>query len=251
MFNLGVALLPQLLPATWAGSGAAAIVIDTLRFTTTACVALEAGARSIEVLSDIQSARQLAAASQPPKVLCGERLCQRIAGFDLGNSPLEYGQSVVHERDLIFSTTNGTVAVEAAAAAKALALGSLLNRRAVAQWISAQSLPDVWLVCAGTDGHVAAEDVLTAGAISDHLLSTGKAQLLNDAAMLARDAWQQVSDQGTLLDRLQNARGGRNLIQTGFGPDVQLAARLDVSACVPVRSTSGFFVRQLMPDDKG
>ena len=250
---LGVALLPHWLPPGWAEPNAVAVVIDTLRFTSTACQALAAGARSISVLSDIQAARDLAATTQPRQLLCGERLCAKIPGFDLGNSPAEYTRAVVNDRDLIFSTTNGTVAVEACAAARAIALGSLLNRASIVQWLHngwnvqpatslTQKPSKIWIVCAGTDGQVAAEDVLTAGAILDGLLQLAQPdQSLNDAAQLALDAWRNVDREGSLLHRLQQARGGSNLIESGFARDIDLVAQLDSCDCVPVSQQGSAF----------
>ncbi len=237
--SLGVALLPQLLPDDWAQAepsrGAIAVVIDTLRFTSTACVALRAGATSITVLSQIESARQLARSGQPPLLLCGERHCVKIPGFDLGNSPFEYTDETVHGRQLVFSTTNGTVAVEAAEPAQQVALGSLLNRAAVVQWILAQPPAPIWIICAGTDGQIAHEDVLAAGAIAELLCQAG-CSVLNDSAQLALDAWRQVAQPHSLLERLRSARGGRNLIESGFADDVDFASRLDSLPCVPVRA---------------
>lgn len=235
--KLGIALLPQLLPAGWASpSRAAAIVIDTLRFTSTACIALDAGAAGLHVLSNIELARDLARTSEPAMLLCGERHCIKIPGFDLGNSPFEYGAATVCNRQLIFSTTNGTVAVEAVQSASPTALGSLLNRQAVADWLSRQSVDQAWIVCAGTDGQVAQEDVLTAGAILERLHRLGNIEHLNDSAQLALNAWHHVQRENCLLEELRMARGGRNLIESGFAEDVEFAARLDSLNCVPLRT---------------
>lgn len=239
--QVGVAMLPQLLPTGWADQPCVAIVIDTLRFTSTACVALEAGAASIAVMSHIEAARQLATSTQPPMFLCGERHCAKIPGFDLGNSPLEYTPARVANRQLIFSTTNGTVAVEATQAAQITALGSLLNRAAVVEWLSSQTIATTWIVCAGTDGQVAQEDVLTAGAMVDQLLSLPQPmRLVNDSAQLALAAWRSVQRENSLMEHLQQAQGGRNLIESGFAPDVELVAELDRSPCVPVLQGHAF-----------
>lgn len=232
--SVGVALLPQLLPADWAELPTIAIVIDTLRFTSTACVALQAGTQCVRVISDIEQARLLAATTQPAMLLCGERHCVKIPGFDLGNSPLEYLESTVNQRELIFSTTNGTVAVEAVQAAEQIALGSLLNRSALTKWLSEHPIQRAWIVCAGTDGQVAQEDVLTAGALLDGLHKLAKVDHLNDSASLSLNAWRQVQLENRLLDELRAAKGGRNLIENGFTQDVEFAARIDQSNCVPL-----------------
>ena len=246
--TVSVALLPQLLPGDWARAGAIAVVIDTLRFTSTACVALSAGASAITVVSDIERAKQLAAASHGRLRLCGERACVRIGGFDRGNSPAEYTPSNVAGYELIFSTTNGTVAVEAALPAHEILLASLLNRAAVCEWLGRAARPPalrnesstVWCVCAGTDGQVALEDVLTAGAIIERLRQAGHGwQLGNDASLLALDAWKSVAispGNAAIVDRMHDAIGGRNLVEAGFADDLVAVAQLDSLTAVPCQS---------------
>lgn len=289
--SFSVALLPHLLPADWAGSqppetqrpqsqrpvtqqadaarGASqsvAVVIDTLRFSSTACVALAAGARGITVVSDIEQARQTAARLPAGSaLLCGERACVRIPGFDLGNSPAEYVAETVKGRELVFSTTNGTVAVEASQAAQQVVLGSLLNRDALCSWLAdtarrltanGQSL-EVWCVCAGTDGQVALEDVLTAGAIMEELVALAPECLLgNDASALALAAWEDVAREEANRDAAQAerdlsahlvasmciAKGGRNLVEAGFADDLRLVAAVDSLSVVPRQESRCRFV---------
>lgn len=271
---ISVALLPQLLPSDWARTAPIAVVIDTLRFTSTACVALAAGARAVTVLSDIERAKQQARDASTRPLLCGERHCVRIPGFDLGNSPSEYTAASVASRELIFSTTNGTVAVEAAAPAHEIILASLLNRGAACLWLdqterrtsavqAGLAMHSIWCVCAGTDGQVAYEDVLTAGAIIDWLTTrSDRWQLGNDACLLALDAWKQIagscdmspdkrslearsvwsdSTAAALVDRLGVAAGGRNLIDAGFAADLTAVAQLDTVATVPYQHSPGRF----------
>ena len=262
--TLSVALLPKLLPSDWARADTVAVVIDTLRFTSTAAVALAAGATAVSVVSDIERAKQLAASLRSGSRLCGERQCVRIPGFDLGNSPAEYTTSNVSGRELVFSTTNGTVAVEAALPAREIVLASLLNRSAVSQWLNQTSgtlaaeeqTRHVWCLCAGTDGQVAFEDVLTAGAIIDHVVGRRAGwQLGNDASVLALEAWRRVVEPSAdkrgwstenaiaLLNRLKLAVGGRNLIEAGFADDLPAVAQLDSLHVVPRQVSPGRFER--------
>ena len=96
-------------------------------------------------------------------LLGGERLGQRIEGFDVGASPREFldGGGV----PLIFSTTNGTRAIlTAASSCERVFLGSLLNLDAVAA-AARESGDDVVIVCAGFSGAFAFDDAYCAGRI--------------------------------------------------------------------------------------
>lgn len=245
--SLFVALLPeyaaplfQLQLAGPAGVYSTAVAIDTLRFTTTACQAIAVGARSVLVASSIARAQQLAVKRNPRPLLCGERHCLPIEGFDLGNSPLELDVSLVAGRDLVYTTTNGTLAVEAVAQVPYVLLAALVNRASTCEHLRRQTTGDVLLVCAGTDAQITWEDVLTAGAIIDELVGTGGFEVGHDAATLALAAWQSIQSQAAstkqlsqrLETELAHALGGRNLISTGYAQDVHFAAQLDSLNCV-------------------
>lgn len=240
-----VAQLPQLLPADWsqAGEPTLAVVIDTLRFTSTACIALHAGAASVSVAAEVEEARRLAGDMGRGTLLCGERHCHRIEGFQLGNSPLEYSPAVVAKRNLVFSTTNGTRAVAAAEGAQQIVLASLLNRAAIVDWIFASHHQRVWMVCAGTDCQIAAEDVLTAGAILCGCHTRDASSVLaNDSAAIALKLFESLCDAfGNVSERaitrlMTEAAGGQNLIQSGYDSDIAAVAQLDSVDFVPQNS---------------
>ena len=239
--QIHVALLPEQLPTGWELPSAVATVIDTLRFTTTACQALAVGARGVTVAAEVQAAHRIAAAHTSTPLLCGERLCRPIAGFDLGNSPFEYTAERVRGKQLIFTTTNGTRAVAAAREATSILLGALVNCAAVAKAMHAVPAPSVgWIICAGTDGQIAEEDVVTAGAILSCLLQfDATLQLGNEGARLALEAWNDISQlpqatrQADLVRLFGQASGGKNLIDSGYSQDLEFAAQVDALSLVP------------------
>jgi 2-phosphosulfolactate phosphatase len=217
--NLDVAFLPQDLdPATLPRR--AVVVFDVLRATTTMTAALAAGVAQIRVFPETASARQAAAAHQSPKpLLCGEQSCLPPEGFNLGNSPGAFGAAHAGQT-LFMSTTNGTRAILAARTAKLLLTGALVNAAAVARVLAGTRL-DVTLLCAGTNGQVAMEDVLGAGAVIDAL---GTVQM-SDAATISLRLFQ--SCRGELRRALAGTAGGRNVIAAGLEPDIDFAAGLD------------------------
>jgi 2-phosphosulfolactate phosphatase len=254
MKKIFVAPLPQLLPANWANERTIAIVIDTLRFTSTACVALQAGAKEVRVAAEVDTARELAKKNiaTPRALLCGERHCHPIEGFDLGNSPFEYTALKVAHHPLVFSTTNGTLAVAAARPASQIILASLLNRAAVVDHLLQSDCSTVWIVCAGTDGQIAFEDVLAAGAILMHdrivkqtaAADSNTLHLANDSALMATHLFQSLGHSGAspsppdLASLISKAVGGQNLISAGYERDIGAVAELDSSDIVPRNSVN-------------
>ncbi|MCR9292511.1 MAG: 2-phosphosulfolactate phosphatase [bacterium] len=254
--RIQTALLPDQLAQDAFTDAAFAVVIDTLRFTTTACRAIELGASSLHVAGEVDAARAMAAKLQAeqiqPLLLCGERLCRPIPGFDLGNSPGEYTPESVAGKSLVFTTTNGTRAVRAARAAQRIALAALINRAAVANWLLAQrsQSESVWIICSGTDGQLALEDVLAAGALLEALLqseSSQSLQITGDPAWLALTCWQGLLCPETgqvvrprLLEALRTSLGGSNLIEAGYADDVEFASQVDICNAVPESQASSW-----------
>ncbi len=240
--DVDVYLLPELVePAALAGK--TVVVIDVLRATTTIVHALAAGAREVVPCLEVEEARQSAAASGKAAILGGERGGVAIAGFDLGNSPAEYTRDRVGGKTVVFTTTNGTRAMQRCKQASRVLLGAFVNFSAVCRELAAAD--QMALVCAGTDGHVTREDTLLAGAIVDDLARSKKVQL-NDQALLAADAWQtavRLMTDRPLGMMLRESRGGRNLIDTGQENDIDLAAQMDRFDVVPELDLTAWQIR--------
>lgn len=205
----------------------AVVVFDVLRATTTMTAALAAGVAEIRIFDSLDAAAAAAKAHGQPRVLCGERQCLRPAGFDLGNSPGGFDPHQHAGRTVFMSTTNGTRAIVAARSAKVLLVGALVNASAVANHLVSAGL-DVTLLCAGTDGEVAMEDLIGAGAVI-HAMS-GEVEIVGDAARIALRLFQGC--RGDLDAALLDAQGGRNVMAAGLPADIAFAARLDALSAV-------------------
>ena len=211
------------------------VVFDVLRATTTMTAALAAGVREVRLFASLDDARASAKAFRGACLLCGEEKCLAPAGFDLGNSP---GQFTPAHRDatLFMCTTNGTRALLAARSAAAVYAGALVNASAVARRLRADGR-DVVLLCAGTNGSVAMEDVLGTGAVLDAL----HVEPASDVARMALHLFRAGRDR--LGEILGDAQGGRNVIEAGLPQDIDFAARLDVFDVVGVASGDPLVVR--------
>ena len=140
-----------------------AVVVDVMRATSVIAQALASGYRRVLCCRAIEEARALRAELGDAAVVGGERNAQRIQGFDLGASPLEYLEP--RAETAILTTTNGTRTILAAASnAQVVLVGALLNLDAV---VAAAREPgeDVTVVCAGYQGAFAIDDAYTAGRI--------------------------------------------------------------------------------------
>jgi 2-phosphosulfolactate phosphatase len=195
-----------------------AVVLDVLRATSTAAQALAAGYETVLCAESVERAIELRA---PGRVLAGERRCVMPPGFQMGNSPLEAMR--VHGPQLVLATTNGAPTILAAARhARTVLLGSLLNLEAVVAAIRAE---DVQVVCSGTDGAVALEDVYAAGRLC--------ARLDGPRADSARVAEAVARAYPAPIDALAASDDARVLDAAGLGDDIAYCARESVLDVVP------------------
>ena len=219
--KVDVVFLPTDLPADL--SQRAVVVFDVLRATTTMTAALAAGISNIRVFDSLDEAAAAAKAFSGPRLLGGERDCLPPPGFDLGNSPGAF--SPAHcGHTLFMATTNGTRAIVAARKTSVLLAGALVNAAAVARRLRQANL-DALLLCAGTRGAIAMEDVLGAGAVLDSLLSLTDARLESDAARIALRLFRASRDH--LPEALADSQGGRNVRAVHLDEDIAFAAQLN------------------------
>lgn len=246
--SLAVHCLPLLVDAE-ALAESSVVVIDVLRATTTICHALMAGAKRVVPCLEVADALALAARlAKNDVVLGGERGGLRIEGFELGNSPAEYTPQSVGGKTVVFTTTNGTAALQHARQAKGVYVAAFVNASAVVRALTSER--DVNLLCAGTRGEITREDVLLAGLLVERLLGAATWRvravhdalpldvddvLLNDEALLALAAWRDSSANWRGLPAaLLESKGGRNLERLGLASDIDDAAQRDRFDIVPV-----------------
>ena len=166
------------------------------------------------------------AADQPNTLIGGERGGVKVDGFDLGNSPREYTQAVVSDRQIVLTTTNGTRTLQACRAAEQVLVGSFLNLSAIVDQL-AQVEGDLVLACSGREGGFCTEDTAFAGACVAALADTQ----LTDAAETAKILYQTHRDE--LLGMLKDCYHGRYLVSIGLGEDLEFCAQIDRVDIVP------------------
>ena len=175
--SIEVCLSPDLLHL-YDVTGKTVVVTDILRATSCMVTAFAHGAASIKPYADLEECRK--AASQGYET-SGERNGIKVEGFDRGNSPFEYMHEGIRGKNIAFTTTNGTQAIEKARNAKHLLIGAFLNVSATAD-MAASLNEDLIIVCAGWKGRFNLEDTLFAGALVGRLESTFRS---DDDALIA------------------------------------------------------------------
>ncbi|HLS87587.1 MAG TPA: 2-phosphosulfolactate phosphatase [Burkholderiales bacterium] len=211
--------------------GKVVVVLDILFATTTMVTALAHGASDVLPVLDEAAARAAAARCEPGSfVLSGELNAQTLPGF-AHPAPLALAAHGVQGRRVIYSTTNGTVAMTHCSGAAHVYCGSLLNVGALTSHIL-RAHPDdtILIVCAGSAGNFNLEDFVGAGAFVDRLASRlGPGADVSDAARAARAVFRSAR----LPQALHECRVGRLMASLGLAREVEFACRLDEYEVVP------------------
>jgi 2-phosphosulfolactate phosphatase len=198
-----------------------AVVVDVLRATSTIVQALAVGYPRVVCCRSVATARELRA---PGRVLAGESAFVRVPDFELGNSPAAVATAGRRGEELVLATTNGSPAVVAAArAAERVLVGCLLNLRALLAAVSTDA--PVAIVCAGTNGRPALEDVYVAGRLVAAL-----GGVPSDAARVAERV---ASGYRTAIEPLSGSEDAAQLRATDQERDIAWCARESVLEVVP------------------
>jgi 2-phosphosulfolactate phosphatase len=212
------------------------IVLDVLRASSTITVALNNGAREIIPVASIESAVKISGSLFGEVTLRGgERNGKTIEGFNLGNSPLEYSETAVKGKSIIYCTTNGSVAMAKSRYARTLAVGSFINLTATTNFIRDEN-KDFLFICAGranTIGNFSLEDAVCAGMMIQNLLKAESLEVeLSDSAKAAHALSKTFGR--SILKMLKTSEHGKYLIEIGFAEDLRICAQVDSVPVLPI-----------------
>jgi 2-phosphosulfolactate phosphatase len=211
--------------------GKVVVVLDVLFATTTMVAALANGATEIIPVADEAAAR--AEVERHPEggcVLSGELYAETLPGF-AHPAPMALVAHGVRGKSVIYSTTNGTVAMADSRGAARVYCGSLLNARRLAEHIASRHPKETVLVlCAGSGNNFNFEDFYGAGYFVERLADLlGDAADLSDAARAARALYRH----SRAPQALHECRVGRMMAARNLQHEVEFACRFDAFPIVP------------------
>lgn len=188
------------------------IVVDIFRATTTMVTALSHGANGILPVMTTDEAKNIG--QQQGYLIAAERNVKRCDFADLGNDPMDYLPEVVANRNIVFTTTNGTKSICIARdhGATEILIGAFINLHDTAKYLYEQGVKEVVVLAAGWQGQVCLEDSLYAGALTAITTSLG-GKAANDAALMAYDLWiLHGTSHADILNYLQTSEHYKRLV---------------------------------------
>ena len=138
------------------------VIIDVFRAMTVEAYVLHNGAADLLPVGSLEEAYAYREA-HPGTILIGERGGKKCPGFDFGNSPSAVKHVDFTGKTVVHTTSAGTQGIANAVGADEMLTGSLVNAKAVADYIRNSGAEVVSLVCMGLEGlEPTAEDTLCA-----------------------------------------------------------------------------------------
>lgn len=223
-----------------------AIAVDVLRATSTIATVLAAGGEAVQVFSDLDRLMHVSDKWSPEKRLrAGERGGGKVAGFDMGNSPLDCTPEKVEGKRLFISTTNGTRALQKIEKTPIVMAAALINRAAVVRYVIEKQPEVLWIVGSGWEGSFSLEDTVCAGAIAHSLWEKMNLPVEeiagNDEVIGAIALFSQWQDK--LLELMHQASHGQRLLRLDCHEDLKYCSQLDILNAIPIQKEPGVLVK--------
>ncbi|TAE85482.1 MAG: 2-phosphosulfolactate phosphatase [Bacteroidetes bacterium] len=226
--KIEVVLTPALLPL-YQVQGKNVVIIDVLRATSSICVAFFNGVNKILPVSTPEECMMF----KDFDFLCAaERNAIKLPGFDMGNSPFEFQNPLLKERNIAFTTTNGTKAIKQSKelGAGKIIIGSFLNIAVLVNWLKKQQ-QDIILLCAGWKDKANLEDTLFAGAVVQALRDDYALDC--DSAMMAAHLYQHMQNDLEAHVRL-SSHAQRFKALHAAEDDVRFCLQMNTAPALPI-----------------
>ncbi len=209
------------------------VVIDVLRATSAICTALFHGVEKIIPVSSIEEAKAWQAKGY---LVAAEREGVVVRGFEFGNSPFSYMTEKVKGKEIVITTTNGTLALEVARSSYKVVAGCFLNIDILYHWLLKEDR-NIILLCSGWKNKFNLEDTLFAGALVNRLLQSGKFMTECDSAMASNYLYEQAkSDLYAFLDCSSHRK---RLEKLSLEKDIRYCLTPNLTPVIPILEGNG------------
>lgn len=207
---------------------AIAVVTDVLRASSAIVAAFMNGAKRIIPVATLEEAKAM---KDSGYMVAAERdgIVRDFADF--GNSPFNFTPERVKDKDIVYSTTNGTQAIQLASSSKQVLVGTFLNLDGIVDHLKKEN-DEVLILCAGWKNKINLEDTLFAGAVVDELLKTDQFYTICDSAYVAQDLWLLAKD--NLVEYIQKAAQRSRLKKNNLDDVIEYCHTLNQTSIVPV-----------------
>jgi 2-phosphosulfolactate phosphatase len=213
---------------TFHNDEAIVVVVDILRATSAICTAFMNGVRKIIPVATLEEAK---AYKEKGFIVAAERdgIVRDFADF--GNSPYNFTSDKIHDKEIVYSTTNGTNTIMMAKNSYQVIIGSYLNFSALVNHLN-KSQRDIVILCAGWKEKFNLEDTLFAGALAEALLKSGFYESICDSTLASTDLWNVANK--NLMAYIDQVAQRNRLKLNGLDDVIEYCHTFDLTNRIPV-----------------
>lgn len=150
---------------------------------------------------------------------------------DFGNSPYNFTPERVGGKEIVYSTTNGTNAIQLASSGSQVLIGAYLNISALAAHIR-ETGRDLLVLCAGWKNKFNLEDTLFAGALSALVLEDQRYYTICDATLGAIDLYEAA--RGDMMAYIEKVAQRHRLKKNKLDDVIGYCHEYDLTGLLPV-----------------
>lgn len=204
------------------------VVVDILRATSAIITALVNGADKIIPVGSLQDALLY---KNKKYLVAGEREGVPLDFADFGNSPFEFTPDKVRGAEIVYTTTNGTKAINIAKGSRQVLLGGYLNHGALVNYLVKEDR-SIIILCAGWKNKFSLEDSVYAGSLAESLLDNWNFTTECDSTFAAIDLWDMANE--NLISYIEKAAHRKRLTDIKSDDSVEYCHTFDKTNIIPV-----------------
>lgn len=217
------------------------IIVDILRATTSIITAFMNGANKLIPVTTVDQAKAL---KDKGYIVAAERdgIVRDFADF--GNCPFNFTEDLIKGKDVAYSTTNGTQAINMAQDAHKVAIGAYINISAIAHWLINEQR-NVVIFCAGWKDRFNLEDTIFAGALCEKLLQSQSFTTNCDSTLASLDLWSLAKK--NLLEYIKKSAQHHRLKKNGLDQCLTYCHTMDLTNLIPVLKNNCLIIANDQP----
>ena len=204
------------------------VVVDILRATSAIVTAFMNGVNHIIPVGTLEEAKAMKGKGY---IVAAERdgIVRDFADF--GNSPYNFKEEIVKDKEIAYSTTNGTQAIHTASNCHSVSIGAYLNLTALANWLIKENR-NVIILCAAWKDKFNLEDTVYAGALSELLLNHHDFETICDSTYAAIDLWTLAKQD--IMKYIDKAAQRSRLQKNGLDDVIEYCHTHDLTDIIPI-----------------
>ena len=232
--TIEICFSPKLFPYILTKNNYIIVIVDILRATTSICAAFDNNIKEIIPVAKSEDAKKYIGKGY---LIAAERDGKKLDFADFGNSPFYFRKKEVKGKTIVYSTTNGTNAIECSKHYGTIVIGSFINLKALSDWLIKQN-KNIVILCSGWKDKFSLEDSVFAGALAENILKNKNFNSECDSVTAALDLW--LLAKNNLLEYIEKSSHRHRLKKMMLDDVLEYCFTLNSTNVIPILKGNAF-----------